>query len=163
MKVLIWFILGVVLLSRFFTYNLSDSMPKGFYYLSAKTENIKKGDVVAIPIDRLDKEIQNMIFDRGYLPKFTKYLIKEVKGTDEDDIFLEGNELHISGENFKIRKYDSLKKSLPVLNNQDFILKKDEFITLGIKGNSFDSRYFGKIKKNQIKYIATKINLRDGL
>ncbi|MCS5420268.1 S26 family signal peptidase [Psychrilyobacter sp. S5] len=146
------------MLSRFFTYNISDSMPKGFYYLSVKTESIKKGDVVVIPIDRLNKEMQDMIFDRGYLPKFTKYLIKEVKGTHEDDIFLEVNELHISGEKFKIRKYDILKRSLPVLNNEDFILKKDEFITLGIKENSFDSRYFGKIKKNQVKYIAKKIN-----
>jgi len=158
MKFLIWFILGIVLLSRFFTYNISDSMPKGFYYLSTKTESIKKGDVVVIPIDRLNKEIQNMIFDRGYLPKFTKYLIKEVKGTHEDDIFLKGNELHISGENFKIRKYDILKRSLPILKRESFILKKDEFITLGIKENSFDSRYFGKIKKNQVKYIAIKIN-----
>jgi len=159
MKFFTSFILGIVLLSRFFTYNISDSMPKGFYYLSINTESIKKGDVIVIPIDRLDKEIQDMIFDRGYLPKFTRYLIKEVKGTYKDDIFLKTNELYISGENFNIRKYDTLKRSLPVLTNEDFILNKDEFITLGIKENSFDSRYFGKIKKNQIKYIAKKVDL----
>lgn len=158
MKFFIPFILGVVLLARFFTYNISESMPKGFYYLSTKTQSIKKGDVVVIPIDRLDKEIQDMIFERGYLPKFTKYLIKEVKGTHEDEISLKVNELHISNESFKIRKYDTFKRPLPVLNKEKFILKKDEFITLGIKENSFDSRYFGKIKKNQIKYIAKKVN-----
>ncbi|WP_281168354.1 S26 family signal peptidase [Psychrilyobacter atlanticus] len=150
--------LGVILLSRFFTYNISDSIPKGFYFLSPKAQNIEKEDIVVIPIDRLDKEIQNIIFERGYLPRFTKYLIKEVKGTYNDDVYLKADELHISGEQFKVQTYDTLKRPLPVLNNDDFTLKEDEFLTLGVKENSFDSRYFGKIKKDQIKYMAKKVN-----
>lgn len=150
----------MILLSRIFTYNISDSIPKGFYFLSPKTKNIKKEDIVVIPIDRLDKEIQNMIFDRGYLSRFTKYLINEVEGTYNDDVYLKANELHISGESFEIKTHDKFKRSLPVLNNEDFTLKEDEFITLGIKENSFDSRYFGKIKMSKWLRYWSKMNFK---
>ena len=55
-----------------------------------------------------------------------------------------------------ISNFDSRGRQLPQIKSP-LILNKDEFFVMGESDNSFDSRYFGKIKKEEILYKVKPI------
>lgn len=126
--------------------NLSPSMEKGIYLLK-EIDELKKGDVVVLNIPL---NIRETIYSRGYLPKNIKTLLKEVVAVEGDKVHVTHNKLYINGE-FKgeIAEVDSKGREL-VSYVKDGVLKSGEVFLLGKGENSFDSRYFGVVKKNEI-------------
>lgn len=139
-------IIGVLYItSYFFTINLTESMPKGIYIMYPAI-NLKKGDIVLIPIVPEAKK---------YVPNKTKYMIKILAGTSEDKILIKNDELFINNQSWgKIYEIDGDGEKLPKANLK---IKKDEVLLLVKTDRSFDGRYFGAIKKKNIKRKARLI------
>ena len=149
-KIIVIFILFYFIVKelsyRYFVLNLSPSMKKGIYLLK-EIDELKKGDVVLIDIPL---NIREVLYSRGYLPKNIKTLLKEVAAVEGDKIHVTYNKLYINGE-FKgdIAGVDLKGREL-VSFAKDGVLKSDEVFLLGRGENSFDSRYFGVVKKSKI-------------
>ncbi|STO26870.1 Signal peptidase IB [Fusobacterium necrogenes] len=152
--------LGIVYTVKLYIYNnycinITPSIPKGIYKLQ-DIKNLERNKIVYIEIPDNAKKI---IWEREYLPQHINYLVKYIKGIPGDSIQVKNNNLYINGE-FKgnIKKYDlqgkKLNSELPI----DYVLKENEYILLGSDNNSYDSRYFGIIKKDKILKEASKIN-----
>lgn len=132
--------------SRYFVLNLSPSMEKGIYLLK-KIDELKKGDVVVLNIPL---NIKETLYSRGYLPKNIKTLLKEVVAIEGDYVEVVHNKFYVNGE-FKgdIARKDPKGREL-VSHVENGVLKSDEIFLLGRGENSFDSRYFGVVKKSEI-------------
>lgn len=151
--------LGIVYTVKLYVYNnycinITPSIPKGLYKLK-NIEEYRKGKIVYIEIPDNAKTV---IWEREYLPKHINYLVKYIKGIPGDLIQVKSNKLYINGEyQGSIKEYDLqgkiLKSSLP----KEYTLKKDEYVLLGSDDNSYDSRYFGIVKKEKILKEALKI------
>lgn len=153
-------ILGVVYIVKLYVYNnycinITPSIPKGIYKLQ-DIKNLERNKIVYIEIPDNAKKI---IWKREYLPQHINYLVKYIKGIPGDRVQVKSNSLYINGElKGNIRKYDlqgkKLNSELPI----DYVLKENEYILLGANDNSYDSRYFGIIKKEKILKEAIKVN-----
>ena len=143
---LLLYLLVKELSSRYFVLNLSPSMEKGIYLLK-EIDELKKGDVVVLNIPL---NIKETLYSREYLPRNIKTLLKEVVAVEGDSIKVDCNKLYINGE-FKgdIAEVDTKGREL-VSFVKDGVLKSGEVFLLGKGKNSFDSRYFGAVEKNEI-------------
>lgn len=132
--------------NRYFVVNLSPSMEKGVYLLK-EIDELKKGDVVLLNIPL---NVRETLYSRGYLPKNIKTLLKEIVAIEGDKIEVVHNKLYINGE-FKgeIATLDLKGREL-ISFLKDGTLKNDEVFLLGRGENSYDSRYFGAVKKEEI-------------
>lgn len=155
---LLFIILGIVYTVKLYVYNnycinITPSIPKGIYRLK-KIEEYKRGKIVYIEVPDNAK----IIWEREYLPKHIKYLVKYIKGIPGDFIEVKENKLYINKKyEGSIKEYDLQGKELISQLPKNYILKKDEYILLGSNDNSYDSRYFGIIKKEKILKEALKI------
>lgn len=136
----------IYFLSNFFTINRTASLPTGLYFMHSFSK-LEKGDVVVfLPV----KEAKN------YLPKNTKYMMKNIGGVKGDKIKIVDDRLYINDEDFgEVFKQDITGKKLPRYNGAE--IKEDEvFLVTKAKG-SFDSRYWGTLKKDKIQKKAILI------
>lgn len=151
--------LGIVYTVKLYIYNnycinITPSVPKGIYKLK-KIEEYTKGKIVYIEIPDNAKKV---IWEREYLPKHINYLIKYIKGIPGDFIQVKSNKLYINGEyKGSIKEHDLQGKILESSLPKKYTLKKDEYVLLGSDDNSYDSRYFGIVKKEKILKEALKI------
>lgn len=146
--------LAKLLFFQNYCYNISSSVPKGIYKLE-NVDTIKKNQMVYIKIPYNARDI---IWNREYLPKGIDTLIKYVKGIPGDTIEILDNKLYINNIfEGNIKKVDSEGNILPSELPQKYVLKENEYILLGSDDNSYDSRYFGIVRKNQILKKAYKI------
>lgn len=141
-----------------YTINITPSLPIGIYKTKKIDRDIKYGDLVLIQIT---EDIDGYV-SRYQNTKVIHFLIKEVVGM-ENDIFTieEVREKNISYDVLKknniiinnVYRYDSKLKKLPRKSNY-YKLNNNEYFVLGKKSNSFDSRYFGTIKReNILKFV----------
>ena len=161
-----------------YVFNISESLPIGIYQ-KLEDKNFQKGDLVILDIP---KERMDFMISRGYIDgnmlktmlriegvegeTFKVLTVEELKGS----LFSENNEfssIEISSlpKKFLIKEnkilgsisnFDSRGRQLPQIKSP-LILNKDEFFVMGESDNSFDSRYFGKIKKEEILYKVKPI------
>lgn len=152
LKKLLFIIFSFVYLLKLYFYNnyclnITSSVPKGLYRLY-KINKLKRNDIVYIEIPDNAKHI---IWDREYLPKHIKYLLKYVKGVPGDLVEVKENKLYINNKfEGNIKKYDSEGNLLISLTEGKFILKEEQYLVLGNDDNSYDSRYFGVIEEREI-------------
>lgn len=158
----IYFIIIITLLvssffsPKYFTINLTDSIPKGIYLLK-KPEHLKKGDYIVFPIP---ENALTYIHGRKYLPKIASNLIKTVGAVHGDKVEINENKIIINDFPYgKISKFDSNGLKLPTLKSEDLFLEKNEILPLAEKDKSFDGRYFGKIKIENISFKAKPVFL----
>lgn len=134
--------------------NISSSVPKGLYKLK-KINELEKGKIVYLEIPDNAKSI---IWEREYLPKHINHLVKYIKGVPGDFIQVRENKLFINNEYIgSIKKSDKQGNKLESVLPKNYTLKEDEYILLGIDDNSYDSRYFGIIKREKILKEALKV------
>lgn len=152
-------IFGIAYIVKLYIYNnycinISPSIPKGIYKLE-EVKEVKRGDIVYLEIPDNAKPI---IWGRNYLPKHITYLIKYIRGVPQDLVEIKNEKIYINRE-FKgnIQSFDKEGNKLNSYLPKEYILQKDEYILLGTDNNSYDSRYFGVIKKEKILKIAHKI------
>ena len=162
-----------------YVFNISESLPIGIYQ-KLEDKNFQKGDLVILDIP---KERMDFMISRGYIDgNMLKTMLKRIEGVEGEtfkvltveelkgSLFSENNEfssIEISSLSKKflvkenkilgsISNFDSRGRQLPQIKSP-LILNKDEFFVMGESDNSFDSRYFGKIKKEEILYKVKPI------
>lgn len=162
-----------------YVFNISKSLPVGIYQ-KLENKNFQKGDLVVLNIP---KERMDFMISRGYIDgNLLKTMLKRIEGVEGETFkVLSSEELKTSqlSENIEfssidvsksskkflvkenkilgsISNFDSHGRKLPQIKSP-LILNKDEFFVMGESDNSFDSRYFGKIKKEEILYKVKPI------
>ena len=136
------------------TINVSDSLPKGVYILNyiKDPDTIKKGDIVLFDTPENAKKY---IYGRGYLNPNVKQLLKKVAATNKDHVMRINNKLYINRlSHSTFKEMDSLKRPLPYLSTKELQPREEELLVLGTNQNSFDSKYFGTIKRSDVKATA---------
>lgn len=128
--------------------NITPSVKIGIY-ITRKYENqipLKKGTYVIF--HKPKKATKNREFYQDFL--------KEIVGTYGDDVEIIDNKVYINGK-FKgdIFEKDSYGNSIRTLKTGKLELKKDEYFVMGTNPKSYDSRYWGAIKQDEILYYGT--------
>ena len=156
---LFFFILMLIfkIIAMNYTIVITESLPLGIYKLYAIKDTIKIGDIVQF---KPDKDTVKFIKNRGYLPEIADTLVKEVavdyNNRDEIkfiyDVNLKQNLLYVGEKNYgPILLKDSKGRNITSVSLEDLKPRNpDEFLLLSSHYKSYDSRYFGLIKRNQI-------------
>ena len=165
---LIFFIFMIILktIAKNYTIVITESLPLGIYQLSPIRDTIKVGDIVQF---KPNEDTVNFIKNRGYLPEIADTLVKEVaadySNRDEIkfiyDVNLKQNLLYVGEKNYgSIFLKDSSGRDITSVSLEDLKPKNTgEYLLLSSHYKSYDSRYFGLIKRNQILNIA-KIKIK---
>ncbi len=150
------FIFIFIYINSIVYFNPSKSMKKG-YYLKVFYTSLNIGDNVLICIK--DEIQQKTMHDFGlpYIKNQCKqnfpYLLKRIFAKENDVIQVSKMGIWINGKlisNTLILNNYRNHKLYSLLHFGFYKLKKSEFLVLGITSHSYDSRYFGVIKKSQI-------------
>jgi type IV secretory pathway protease TraF len=123
-------------------WNASDSVPIGFYFVSKRQPQI--GEIaVIVPPDW----VRLYASSRGYLP-FDVWLLKPVFSSSGSVVCRFGTHVFVDGKHVARAKIlDGQKRLLPVWKGCR-TLNLEEIFVLAKPKNSFDSRYFGPIKRS---------------
>lgn len=150
LKYLIFFLIFLNILGFFlrkiFVINISSSIPIGIYKIE-KIQEYKINDIVNFSTENYlqIKEYKGSIKNIN----FCKYIV----ALEKDKISLLENYLYINDvRKGLIKEKDGLNNKLPQLDKTEFHIKEDEVFLLGDNDYSFDSRYYGPIKKKDILY-----------
>lgn len=151
-SIIIVFIINLFLLKDYlpekFIINFSYSMPVGIYIISNDI-NYEVGDIVAIVPPN---DVKKLMISRGYL-KENQYLLKEIKGL-EGQKYHTINDLAYVDDKYigQIFKVDSQNRPLPRFLGEHTIPKGYFLPIADNRPNSYDGRYFGFLKIEDIKY-----------
>lgn len=148
------FVYIIKTIAKDYTITITESLPLGIYKLT-EVDEIKVGDIVQFTPS---KEEMELIYYRGYLPRYAKTLLKEVAADYSNrneieirqDVFFKL--LYVSGKNYgPILKKDSNGREIEKINLDELKPKNNsEYLLLSSHMKSYDSRYFGLIRKDQI-------------
>lgn len=137
----------------FFTINYSNSYPLGFYF-NKNFENVERGKLYTFCPeynDYMKFAEQNGFWANidkscGKTPKY----LKKALGLPYDKIIIKDNGVYINGK--LIPNTEIILKNKAYNKDIEFSLKSDEYFMLSDYNKySYDSRYFGVIKKHQIE------------
>ena len=132
-------------------WNRSPSVPVGLYLVLARPAHV--GDYVAT---RLSGTMQALAERRSYIGPNTPVL-KRVAASEGDRVCRRGRIVQIAEERFVIALVsDRQGRQLPVWQGC-YQLQNDQRFVLGTHLESFDSRYFGPINREQIVGVAIPI------
>jgi type IV secretory pathway protease TraF len=133
-------------------WNASDSVSIGWYLVKHRQPD--KGEIaVARPPDW----VQLYASSRGYLPE-KAWLLKPVFAVPRSAVCRFGSHVFVEGILVsRAKKLDRHSRVLPVWKGCR-ALKSDDVFLLAKPANSFDSRYFGPVKRDLI--IGTAVRLR---
>lgn len=157
--ILIIFI-GIILKYSGFNYiiNVSPSLPEGIYSLSSIDREIQEGDFIVFLIPEKEREIIYRYLDE----KSVKTLLKKVVGLENDSFEVEERKLigKVIVKNKEevlglVSDYDTKGRKLKHIEN--ITVGKNEYFVMGTSERSYDSRYFGTIKKESILYFAKPV------
>ena len=162
-----------------YVFNISKSLPIGIYQ-KLEDKNFQKGDLVVLDIP---KERMDFMISRGYIDgNMLKTMLKRIEGVEgetfkvlsieelkssqfNENIEFSSIDIPKSSKKFLVKEnkilgsisnFDSRGRQLPQIKST-LILNKDEFSVMGESDNSFDSRYFRKIKKEELLYKVKPI------
>ena len=151
------FMLIFKIIAKNYTVVITESLPLGVYKLYPIKDTLKIGDIVQF---KPNKNTIEFLKDRGYLPEIADTLVKEVaadyNNRDEIkfiyDVNLKQNLLYVGEKNYgPILLKDSKGRNITSASLEDLKPRNpDEFLLLSSHYKSYDSRYFGLIKRNQI-------------
>lgn len=148
-------ILLIAVLKAYFgvRFNFSESMPRGIYILDP-TNEIKKGSIISFcpkGIERLyhSTNIESNDCDDHIVP-----FLKQVVAIPNDFINLTDEGIFVNNTlllNTQRIKYDQRGNLIPAITfKEHYQLTPDEYLVIGLDHLSWDSRYYGTIKKSQI-------------
>ena len=134
-------------------WNASESVPVGWYLVSNRQPKIGEIGVIE-PSDW----VLLYASERGYLPQNVR-MLKPVFAVYPSIICRYGRYVFVDGKLVaKARIHDQQHRLLPTWKGCK-TLKRDEVFVLAKPRSSFDSRYFGPVKRNQI--VGTALPLTD--
>ena len=138
-----------------FFINTSASLPKGLY-MRLWDKDIDKDDLVLICLDENHATFAKSrgYIDKGQCPSHSAPLGKRVQARAFDKVWLNTEGVYVNGnlvKNSHALSHDSHGRKLYTYF-ENGVLLEDEYIVINSKPESFDSRYFGRIQKEQILY-----------
>ena len=125
--------------------NETASMAKGVYARAGDTQNLRRGDIIAIQMNPASKDYLSGTL--GY-PDST-LLIKRVAGMEGDVFCRNGTVVTVGIARVLAAFTDAKGNDLPSYDGC-WRLSADQVFLLGDDPRSFDSRYFGPVAKNQL-------------
>lgn len=138
-----------------FMINPTDSIETGIYR-NALISNFSKGNYVSY---KPEAKFQKYIGTNYNLKKRGKEItvLKKIAASEGDVVEIKNYDIYINGEKSgRVIKLKGLNENLP---NMRKTLSKDEYFLMGETPDSFDSRYFGTVKKkdiiSEIKLVAS--------
>lgn len=138
-----------------FMINPTDSIETGIYR-NALISNFSKGNYVSY---KPEPKFQKYIGTNYNLKKRGKEItvLKKIAASEGDVVEIRNYDIYINGEKSgRVIKLKGLNENLP---NMRKTLSKDEYFLMGETPDSFDSRYFGTVKKkdiiSEIKLVAS--------
>lgn len=140
------FTLISIFLKTFVTFNPTPSLKTGFYLIT-NIKKVQKGDIVTI---KYPESIKNVIFPSKFYYREVNGFMKIIAGIPGDLIETKNQKVYINGilkGNISIA--DSKGRHLPQ-SNVNKILEENEYYLMGEAENSFDSRYWGTVKRKEI-------------
>lgn len=137
--------------------NISPSIPLGIYSLKPTNMPLKHNDLVAVC---LNKHEQDFALSRGYLHAGTRcngstLLLKSILAIPNDNVTLTDNQIIVNDKvyNYLTQQYDSKHRLLPSWP-RGIYKNTNGYWAIGTNSiNSWDSRYFGTIDRNQIIFL----------
>lgn len=142
--------------------NVTRSEPLG-YYFAYKSLSYSIGDLVLLCID--DIRYIDIMYKLGIeradneCSGGTSYLLKRIIAIPGDTVTISDNGINVDGICYPHSKFKLSYNGIKLLpqKKQQIRLKNEEFFVLGEGNTSFDSRYFGIVKGNQIAKKAILI------
>jgi signal peptidase I len=125
--------------------NETISMAKGAYIRNGDAQNLKRGDIIAMP---MNPSATDYLGEKLGYPKDTM-LIKRVAGLSGDVMCRHGIEVTINGQTIHATRRDTSGILLPYWTGCHVLLPNEVFL-LGDHSSSFDSRYFGPVTKPEL-------------
>ena len=152
--VIIFVFFSIIFIFSRFTYNVTNSLTKGIYFKKFFPE-YKKNNLVLFELDKKYLKYLENFPNKNKLKKI--HLIKRIVGVCGDKIENRNGRIFINGkkkgEIFKIKGLNENKNiNKSIKTEESYVLKKDEFFVMGDTPTSFDSRYFGVLKKKDFKF-----------
>lgn len=125
--------------------NETISMAKGIYTRASGVDDLKPGEVIAMPMNEPAKDYLGAKL--GY-PKDT-LLIKRVAAVPGDIVCRHDNSVTVKAQTVRAARADAHGNLLPVWEGCHTLLRGEVFL-LGDHPGSFDSRYFGPVTKSEL-------------
>ena len=134
-------------------YNPSASAPAGFYFVRQETVP-EVGDYVLLT---LPEPVKMMALERQYMGQDIP-LLKQVSAKPGDHVCIRYDVVYVNYEAVtEVKSYDPSGRKMPIWKGCRK-LEEGEFFLLNLYSvYSFDSRYFGPVRQNEIIGIATPI------
>jgi len=153
----------ILLLSQLgYRLNPSDSIPIGLYKISGSS-GFKNKYVIFCPDNRdeFKRAVERGYISKGFCQSGFGYMMKKVVAIEGDIISVTDKGVIV---NNKIQSYstpltkDGANRALNQWRINDYQLKHNELLTMTDQDKwSFDGRYYGLIKTNQVKGVITPI------
>lgn len=153
-------LLALIILDKHIYYNPSRSEPIGYYLTYPNINSYRIGDRVLICLD--NKSVMTILhklglpYQSGVCNYDAPFLLKTIVAAAMDHVEINNSGIYVNSRlmthNVGYKTYKDTKLN-PILA-LDVRLGKGEYFLLGSTPTSFDSRYFGVIKQNQIHYKA---------
>lgn len=132
-------------------WNASHSVPVGLYFVDRRQPAMGEIAVIAPP-----DWVRLYAESRGYLPS-DAWLLKPVFATSGSIFCRLGAHVFVDGMHVaRTKKRDNQKRILPVWKGCR-TLKSREIFVLAKPKNSFDSRYFGPVNRDQVAGTAVPL------
>ncbi|MFY7761141.1 S26 family signal peptidase [Aquidulcibacter sp.] len=128
--------------------NETPSMAKGVYVRLGEVADIKRGDIIAMP---MNSTAQNYLVEKLVYPKDTM-LIKRVAGLAGDFVCRHDSVVTINKRTLVAARSDRQGNLLPAWNGCRTLSTSEVFL-LGDHPASFDSRYFGPVSQGELAGI----------
>ena len=150
---------GLWLLAARLVFQVTGSLPKGLYLIS-EAAAIEKGDLVLLDVPQ---RVRAMARRRGWIPAGLHYwLMKPVAAAAGDRVKVSAFGVFINGEYFgSVQQFDAQGLPLPAATGV-FDLGAGEFFLASPDPRSFDSRYFGPVRRGQIRAVARPLAVFGG-
>lgn len=145
------FLVACKVLSYKIMFQITPSLPKGAYWI----DHADRIDTGTLCVFAIPPAVYGMTKSRGWIPEHLRYyLMKPVVAKQGDVVDVSASGLFINSKYFgPVSLYDSQGLPLPRLYSK-YLLGPGEYFVATTYRNSFDSRYFGKIRRSDIKWVA---------
>jgi conjugative transfer signal peptidase TraF len=138
--------------------NTTKSIPVGFYW--AVNKSAEKGDYVMFcpPKDGVfDEAKERGYIGAGHCPGGYGYMMKKILAAKKDIVSVTNEGVTINHHLLPLSlpaKTDNLERLMPAYRVHNLTLADDEVLLMSdVSATSFDARYFGLIKRSQIRTV----------
>ncbi len=137
----------IIFVTGDYWFNTTSSLPYGLYQKDKTLKSLQKGDLVlaCMPDSMAELALERGYVARGKCPNGTVPVGKHIAASFGDTVIIDENGVTVNStllENSAPAQTDEQGRELKTAVTHK-ILAKDEFLLLNLKANSFDGRYFG--------------------